>query len=299
MHFLSRKAQGLPWKLILTLIVGVVSLFILLGIVGIAKAATTDGLLENGPCWASNTLACGGGAIAGAIPNFCNLEVVDEAVSKEQLAILLRDTWWQYKQGECDMGSAGAEIYPVYAFVPEEEGINLGEFFAYIMQYNRGIKVDEIEYSDYSYLESGTSGLTLCFDSRDDKLAEFTLTPEGGPYYIMFYDNRQNLGTEVVNDMVLISNDPSFDADFWGRNIDAVLFTISGALVSSVTGGLPVLYLFATEGTIIPLKAKELAADPAITLVADSDRGCVVYGPENPADWHNTDVEVDTEALVS
>jgi hypothetical protein len=275
MRFWSDKGQGLPWKLILTLITGLAGLLILIGAIGVMAAFLTPNFFSQSGCWMSNTLKCGGGVLSGALPDFCQLEVIEVGADMERFSTIVRDTWYQYKQGECDFGITGDEIYVAYAFTPEED-ISLADYFDYILNHNRGEEVQDVIYSDYNYLEANTPGLSMCFDNSDNNIKNFNLK-SGEIYYVSFYDNQE----ENINDMILISSEPNFDAGYWASQADLATYAVAGAagsLLSLSTGGIGAVVIVAGSAAGGAL----IGAESGLTLWGDPEGGCLVYGLSTP-----------------
>ena len=199
-------------------------------------------------CWITNTLQCTGGIFSSA-PSLCSYETLEDPVDTKKLAALARDTWWMYKQGTCDYGFVGDEIFPAYAFTLEKD-IKLSEFFSYITAHNRG-KTTDIVHSDFAYLEENTKGPTLCFDRAT--IDDLTLKKDT-QYYMIFYDDQPAYDQ---GDLVLISEDPKFT---------------SGELSAESTTG--IIYFFAIgwkEWVVEELTGLEVASDP--------QSFCINYGP--------------------
>jgi len=245
MHWCKKKGQAPQFNLIIAAVLGLVFLAFFIAILIAARGETLNAeFFQQLGCWSTNTIKCGGGAFSG-LPSLCTLQTVEEPVDVAKLADLTRDTWWMYKQGECDYGTAIDEVYHVYAFKADKD-LTLQSFFAQILQNSRGEPVgDAVERSDYAFLESGSLAQTLCFDKSDEKSSIATdLTLESGkPYYIIFYDDQPETET---GDMILISANPSFDADYWHQ-------------------------LFATH----PVGPQA----PSLSITSRQREGCVSYGP--------------------
>ena len=162
-------------------------------------------------CYFSNNLKSGGGAFA-LFPNLCSLEIVEYPVDTMEFSSLVRRSWWMYLQGTEDLGNAADEVFPIYQFTPSED-INLGKYFIYSLSYSNGVRQTDISKTDYAYLEKNTLGPTICFDKSGDgaTINNYYLS-QGETYYIMFYDDQ---APHEMNDMILISPNPNFDAGYW------------------------------------------------------------------------------------
>jgi len=152
-------------------------------------------------CWGSNGVRCGGGAFT-LIPNLCTTEKIDEPIkTEEDLAEMLRTTYYMYHQSTCDFNNIGGQVYTVYFFELEKE-MEISSLMAYLFEHNRGKEELDITKTDISYLEENTEGNTLCFDSR--KIKDFKLEKET-TYYIHYWD-RDTL-TSDKGDRIIITED--------------------------------------------------------------------------------------------
>ncbi len=105
-------------------------------------------------CWASNVMKSN---VAQVWPSACRTQIVTE-VDKKKLGNLLGRCWWQYGQGEWDLGGKISEsvlsaipytdiIYTCYSFTPKED-IKLDELKTYMEEYNaKGDKVKKVQES--------------------------------------------------------------------------------------------------------------------------------------------------------
>lgn len=305
MSWYNKKGAAPAFDVIIYAVLGLV----FLGMV-IAVYVTLQGTVLNKEafvqtgCWLTNSIKCGGGVFS-AMPNLCFPETIEEPIGTEKLADLTRDTWWMYKEGTCDMGNVGDEIYSAYAFTPEKD-IGLGEFFAQILTHNSNSPKKEvsIENSDYSYLEKNTKDNTLCFDKSEydeGNTIQQMYLEEGQIYYLLFYDDQ---GPEDDGgDKILVSQDPSFDAGWWksiglragivGVTVAAIAaLPVAGAGIVIYTGGAALgtitssvivgtgLAAEAVGGTTIAITGLGLAGANAGTFYATAesdDSTCVQY----------------------
>jgi hypothetical protein len=239
------------------------------------------------------------------MPNLCAFETLEEPLDEEGLALVMRDTWWMYKEGTCDFGAAADDVYPVYAFEPKED-LSIATFLSNIISTSRTRPVDDIEKSDYNYFEANTEGQTLCFDMESDGIEELTLEKDE-TYFIMYYDDQELIG-QSYGDRILISTDPSFDKG-WAENM--ITAGAVGAVVAAgaitlaiVTGGTSIAIYAGSVGafmetlgpasvlyvTTISSKTALIAASSAaaagtgaggfyVSSELESDGGCLAYGP--------------------
>lgn len=278
MQCLGKKGK-LEIETVIVLVLGIVFLIVVIGIVGSSKKAFTEEKVAQVGCWMTNTIKCGGGPLS-KFPSACSLEILDDGVNVETFAALLRGTWWEYKQGKCDMGIAGDEVYPVYAFVPQED-IKLQDFFGYIMTHNSNEPKEQvlITSSDYNYLEANTPGLTLCFDIADKDIQQGVLK-KGKVYYINYFNDLELVGEKPLGDKILISNNYNFDKDLRKDMYLTIGAAAVGAAVAGgaivATGGLALIPLgtFAVGGGL----AGSDIANFAIEKPQNQDKGCLLYG---------------------
>jgi len=251
----------------------------------------TADFVQNAACWGTNTIKCGGGAFYN-FPSACRFNYIEVSVGIEDLSNLLRETWWMYKQGECNFGMSLDETMPVaFAFVPEED-IDLNEFFAFLVSHNRGRETDGI-HSDYNYFEQNTHYQTLCFDTNDPYIRSQRLKKDQ-PYYIIFFDDQDWLG-DSSGDRILISPDPDFyglNADnFFVKSFEGAGFILEYAQfgivgeISSYAGGPLGRVAYIIGGKVISSLQTGQGATIVLEKFADEDsyRGCLPYGPKLPS----------------
>tara|TARA_Y100000310_G_C20689321_1_gene821173 strand:- start:2664 stop:3503 length:840 start_codon:yes stop_codon:yes gene_type:complete len=272
----SKQAE-ISTTFIVTLSLGLVFLLIaVLFVAQLSSFATVD-FFSQSSCWSANTVKCGGGALADIIPNLCSFETIEESLDEEALAAALRNVWWMYKEGTCDLGSAVDEVYPIFAFSPSND-IDLQEFIEYLITHNRGKEIKEgSTNSDYNYFEENTRGQALCFDNSDESINNLYLD-KGETYFIIYYDDQELIG-EDYNDAILITTDPSFDQDpIWNMYKEAGFEVITTQLELITPDKVPIL-----GGGKIELGGPLEAGEEEFARIANIDQddyeGCLVYGP--------------------
>ena len=238
MACLNKKGdEGSPIGLIIAAIIGIVILASVIAFYSPIKDMIKENTVERSVCMFTNTINNGGGLFS-AIPSLCNTEYIEQPVDMAGFSNLIRDTWWMYLQGKGDIGLAGDEVHLTFSFTPAED-IKLIDYFGYSMNHTRTKYTDDITKSDYAYFETNTLGNTICFDKSNEKSSINNLYLEKGEtYYIFFYDD---LSPHEMNDMILISTDSDFNADYW-KAILLDYWTYMGppgkiaSTVSSLTG---------------------------------------------------------------
>jgi hypothetical protein len=201
------EASGPAIGLIISLVGGLVTIVVILSVIFIVRdGQLNDESMRETGCWVSNTMKCGGGGFA-FFASWCRQDTLED-VDGEKFAELLRDTKWMFKEGECDFGNAHDEFYPVYAFIPNEDGIALDEYLRDSTKNNKG-RTSTFAKSDYNYIESNTEGQGICFDLEDSGIQNNILTP-GETYYIQYFDDQP---AHTIGDKILVSSDPNFDND--------------------------------------------------------------------------------------
>lgn len=311
MH-LSKKGQdsstGAFW-VVISLILGLAFLIMFIVIL-----VNSQGVLINADffqsfgCWLSNGIKGGGGAMT-YFPTMCTLEVIEDPVTQDELIKYLKNTWWMYHKGKMDYGAAYDEVYPTYAFTPEED-IHIADFFVHLISYKNGKKTD-ITKSDYNYLEEDSPGLTLCFDSSENSpTIQNWLLEKDETYYLIYYDDQELFG-ESLSDQVLISQSSNFDRGHaeniigYAKTAAIAYFVYAGAVVVTIAtvgtgtalylggaGSLLVAGELATATTIAYSYAAVGVGTIAISATAagassgtyfylqQTEEGCILYGPE-------------------
>ena len=278
MHSFSKKGE-ISTTFIVTLSVGLVFLLVaVLFVVQIGDYLNQD-FLSQTSCWATNTVRCGGGVFASVVPNLCAFDTIEEPLDEEGLAYYMRDSWWMYKEGQCDFGTAADDVYPVYAFSPEED-LYIPDFFARILSFSRNVKVDDVENSDYNYFEANTEGQTLCFDMESPDIENLYLEKDE-TYFILYYDDQELIG-QSYGDRLLVSTDSEFDKE-WTENM-----LTAGAVGAAVTAGL-IIVTVASGGTATAIYiggvagAADLVAATVLFVGAVSAKTALIAGTATAA----------------
>tara|TARA_Y100000310_G_scaffold342773_1_gene447368 strand:+ start:3362 stop:4318 length:957 start_codon:yes stop_codon:yes gene_type:complete len=310
MH-LSKKGQdsstGAFW-VVISIILGLAFLMMFLVILASSQGAVINAdFFQSFGCWLSNGIKGGGGAMS-YFPTMCTFDVIEDPVSQNELIEYLKNTWWMYHKGNMDYGSNWDEVYPAYAFTPEED-IHLADFFIHLMSHKKGQKTDII-HSDYNYLEEDSPGLTLCFDSSDNSpTIQNWLLEKDETYYIIYYDDQELFG-ESLSDQVLISQNSNFDRGHLENIIGyaktaAIAYVVyAGAVIVTVgtvgtgtalylggAGSLLVAGELAAATTIaygygvvgvgtIAISATAAGASSSYFYLHQTEEGCIIYGPE-------------------
>ena len=207
MQSLSKKGVDPGFSVVVGMVLGLVLIAFVVSLVVISQTGflNVDTASQIG-CWMTNTVSCKGGILT-EIGSLCFYEVMEEPGDMERFATSLRNTWWMYKENNCDFGNLGDEVYPSYSFTPDED-IALSDFFVYISSHNNGKETD-IAHSDYARFEENTEGPTLCFD-KESFASQYL--EEAETYYIMYYDDQV---PHEDGDILLISGKPEFNAGYW------------------------------------------------------------------------------------
>ncbi len=261
----NKRGADPGFNVVIGMVLGLVLIATVIGILYYTQGAVlNEEFAQSFGCWITNTVKCGGGVFS-SIPSMCIYNDVEKSIDTAGLSSLLRDTWWMYKEGECDFGNVGDEVYPSFVFVPTED-IKISEFFEYSLSNSRGVPSD-IEDSDFAYIHGNTEGRPICFDSTDEKISELYLEA-GEKYYIMYYDDQI---IHEEGDIILISSNPEFDAGGWqeikaalgaGSALGFVPFVLTG--FNPFVGG-----IYAAEGAIV-----------TFVFYNPTDAVCIYYGPE-------------------
>ncbi|MAG78705.1 hypothetical protein CL616_05060 [archaeon] len=221
-------------------------------------------------CWASNGIKCSGGAFT-FVSSLCSPQKIDEPIDQEQLASLLRDTYYMYHRSECDLNNIGGELYVTYFFEVDQE-ISISSFIAYLFENNRGEPEKDMAKTDIAYLEENTQGNTLCFDTNYDEIADFKLKPKK-TYYIHYWD-RDSLLYPNQGDRIIITRDSNIITT---QDIleDTFINVGSAAILPGVLGLGAVIITSASSG----YSAVEKLASGQIMIVNKYyNKKCLEYG---------------------
>ncbi|MDP3728763.1 MAG: hypothetical protein Q8R18_04895 [bacterium] len=253
MHWYNKKAEAPAFNVIIYAILGLVFLAMLIGVLIVFQdeLLNKESAVQTG-CWLTNTIKCSGGLFKG-MPSLCFSETLEDPITEEKFAGLLRDTYWMYKQGECDLDTMEDDVYPVYAFQVSKD-IDLDKFLNSLAQRKDGeIKKNlDIAKSDLAYLEEGTYYQTLCFDTEDKEGIANRKLVKNKQYYIIYYDDVEIIDYKIFrekSDAILISTDPSSDKG----HFEDLLVTFPSPLAGIIQ-------------------------TPIVLSKTDEERGCLVYG---------------------
>lgn len=200
----SNKKRGkIEISTLVSLIIVAIAIVAIFSFLIQTRGILSEDILTNYGCYLGNAIRSGGGLFA-AFSGGCILEEVED-INQEELATLLRITWWEYGKGQWDFGSIIDEVYPTYVFTVDET-IDLQNFVDYLATHKNG-KESSLSDSDYSYLQKGSLGQTLCFHTKafENKFFE----PEKS-YYLLFRDSQGGLGSAGKYDDIVISDKLTF-----------------------------------------------------------------------------------------
>lgn len=213
--FKNKKGAGLPIEtLILIILLSAFLIIAVLIFVGVKKEIGYD-FVQDYSCKTNLWFRSQSAIFRTFLPATCTLKEVEQPIGQDELAKYMRRAWWIYGKGQYNLGMASDEIFPHFA-VTIKEDIDIGQFLYYLVTHSKGQSSTEME-SDYQYLQEGSKGQTICFDTETipNKRLE-----KGSRYFIIFYDDQELIG-ESREDRLLISKSSAFDKNtigsFFGR----------------------------------------------------------------------------------
>ncbi|MFA5888472.1 MAG: hypothetical protein WC852_07225 [Candidatus Nanoarchaeia archaeon] len=184
---------------------------------------TTEGLRKYG-CWASNGFKSSNILFKMTLPSACEVFQTKEPVNEEQLAAMMKETWWMYGKGDWDYGSGDSERMVFYFSVDHDIDLDkygAGEDFiyGYLPTHSDGMLTEKYTSSDYFYLTKNSEGGSICLGKYVHKDVEETgkrilekVDERGRPktYYIMFWDDAGILGQgKEYGDKIIIAGKPN------------------------------------------------------------------------------------------
>ncbi len=205
---------------LILLIVFLVAVMLIFGAVfGFREAGAET--MDEYICWGSNLVKA---RVNFIFPGLCREKAIDEAVSTEKLAGLMRRCWWMYGGGDFDLGPSEATkikeviapldvAYTCYAFQMDDE-TDIADIIEHLRTHNKGSEVEDLKKSDLYYLEKGSKGKGVCFDR--EYFEENRELSKDAIYYLLFLDDRR-IGTGK-KDMIVITKDSDFRKSI-GRSI--------------------------------------------------------------------------------
>ncbi|MBT3984804.1 hypothetical protein HOE91_00760 [archaeon] len=227
MVYLRKRGAAAPEQIAI-IIAAVIGLVVILLIYIAAKGSFLNvSFMSSTACWMSNGMKCGGG-FATFTPNLCTPDKVEDVLTQEseELASLLRTTYWMYHKSKCDFTNTEAAVYSSFYFELEED-LAIGELLVYMSENNRGDS-SPIEDSDLAYLEENTEGNTICFDGQVDEIAVEHKLKKEKTYYIHYWD-RDKLIYPERGDRIIVTDDPYIDT-FTLKEFVMPDFTVKGFL---------------------------------------------------------------------
>ncbi len=212
MNFFKNKRGKIAVETLIKLLLLTVFLVIALSLFWMIHTEMRPNIMSEYSCWMTNGLRQSSVVFKATLPRSCEFKRQSEPAELKDISRLLRTAWWMYGKGRWDIYSDVDDTRTVvlYSFRPDKR-ISLKELGEYLMTHRRGERVTDMTKSDFSYIQGGSLGNTLCL-GKD--IAD-TLAPDI-EYFVIFYDDREYNG---ARDKLIISTRIGMAQD-WGSWIN-------------------------------------------------------------------------------
>lgn len=215
---IKQKKGEIETSMLVTIILLIAAAVVIGGIVWAVVGDIGISDMKKYGCWVSNGFRSSNIMFKMVLPSACDIFNVDHPVDMKELASMMKDAWWMYGKGDWDYGSGATETMIFYFSVSED--IDVLQFISYLYATSDGKPVDNPSNSDYTYLEKGSAGRTICTGKKiHGSSGVETETPmlkkldtEGRPknYYIMFWDDTEIFGQGgEYGDKIIIAGKPN------------------------------------------------------------------------------------------
>ncbi|MDD4877665.1 MAG: hypothetical protein PHO02_01360 [Candidatus Nanoarchaeia archaeon] len=217
MKMFSKKGE-IETSMLVKIILYIAAAVVIGGIVWMVVGGINMKDMKEYGCWASNGFRSGSIITKELLPSACDIFNVEEPVDMKGLASMMKKSWWMYGKGDWDFEAGDDKETMVYFFSVSED-IDIMQFMGYLYATRDGTPVGNLADSDYTYLEKGSQGRTICTGKQihgtggaEGKPILKKLDSEGRPayYYIMFWDDTEILGQGgEYGDKIVIAGKPN------------------------------------------------------------------------------------------
>lgn len=214
---IKQKKGEIETSMLVTIILLIAAAVVIGGIVWAVVGDININDMKQYSCWVSNGFRSSNIIFKMVLPSACDIFNVDHPVTKEELTQMMKNTWWMYGKGDWDYDSGDSETMVYYFSVAEN--MDVLQFMGYLYGTRDGKPVDNLADSDYTYLEKGSAGRTICTGKNIHSGGEAGIDPvlkkldeEGRPryYYIVFWDDAKILGQGgEYGDKIVIAGKPN------------------------------------------------------------------------------------------
>ncbi|MDI6737034.1 MAG: hypothetical protein QME12_00775 [Nanoarchaeota archaeon] len=214
---MNHKKGEIETSMLVTIILLIAAAVVIGGIVWAVVGDIGISDMKKYGCWVSNGFRSSNIAFKMVLPSACDIFNVEHPVDMKELASMMKDSWWMYGKGDWDYGAGNSETMVFYFSVAED--IDVLQFISYLYATSGGKPVDNPSNSDYTYLEKGSRGRTICTGKQihgtggaGERPVLKKLDGEGRPryYYIMFWDDAEILGQGAeYGDKIVIAGKPN------------------------------------------------------------------------------------------
>lgn len=209
------KKAAIDMEMLIKIILIILAAIVIGGIVGYATKEFGSSDIKKYACWVSNGLRSSNIMMREFLPNACELTTIDEPITKVQLVEYMKEAWWMFGKGKWDYELGGTHERPVYYFRLAED-LTRTDFFKQLYYFNGGrlLDAEHMDESDYTYIESGSDGPTICYGKSIAAEGEEPTMKKEKYYYLVFYDDSRLLGEgKEWGDKIVITSMPSFSQE--------------------------------------------------------------------------------------
>jgi len=191
----SKRGSALAPETLVKLLLLTAFFMIAAGLILMLQAGANKSAAQKYSCWFGTQLNSGTNPLKGLLPDTCSVRDIEEDIDMQALSVLMRDTWWQYGQGESDFSVLLGDMLGAARFKVSER-IALKDLMQFLLNHRKG-KASSMEASDYNFIQQHASGPNVCFDKGilEDS---YGFVP-GQDYYLYFDDSSSvNLGSDKL-----------------------------------------------------------------------------------------------------
>ncbi len=220
----SKRGISMMPETLVGLILLTAFLLVILGLIFMVQGGFSNDAAKKYSCWFSSSIKSNS-VIGGLLPSTCAPRIVSDPLDMKGVSLLLRDSWWQYGEGTSDFGVVFTQGFEAAKFRVVQD-ISVKDLMEFMLTHKKG-RASSLESSDYNYLQRGSKGSTVCFDSEFEK--EGYNFKANQDYYIYYLDTSL---VSVNTDKMVVTVGPK-TADFWSRDNPFFCYNTLTAVLSS------------------------------------------------------------------
>ncbi len=181
----SKRGAAIAPETLVKLILLSAFLLIIIGLIIMVQRGVSAESAQKYSCWLSSSLKSSDSFLKGDYPDTSQSISITDPLDIKGVSVVLRDTWWQYGQGEADYSVVSGSIYEAVKFKVSAE-VSLKDLLQYLLTHKKGVS-SSMQSSDYNFLQNKADGPTVCFDKKF--VSEGLAFKPGEDYYVYFSDS--------------------------------------------------------------------------------------------------------------